>query len=208
MEKKTRRKKQNIWIAIIILILVGAFRLIVTKDNPKIIIDDTIKMFMQDDTVNNTKKNNTTKNNNKNNDELENINSYDDNVKIPVEYVRTVDGDTIVAKLDGQEIKIRMLYIDTPESTKTVEPYGKEASNYTKNKMEKAKKIEIEFDGDKTDRYDRTLCWVFVDGKLYQEEITKKGLVEKFYDYGTYKYEQECINALENAKENKRKLWQ
>ncbi|MCE3399538.1 thermonuclease family protein, partial [Staphylococcus aureus] len=44
---------------------------------------------------------------------------------------RVVDGDTFLAKKDGERIKVRMIGMDTPETVKPntpVQPYGKEAS--------------------------------------------------------------------------------
>ncbi|MGX9136193.1 thermonuclease family protein [Rummeliibacillus sp. JY-2-4R] len=76
--------------------------------------------------------------------------------------------------------------MDTPESTYKIEPYGKTASKYTCSKLKNAKKIQSQYDGPKKDKYGRTLVWVFVDGKLLQESLVKKGYVEKSYDYGTY----------------------
>lgn len=115
-----------------------------------------------------------------------------------------VDGDTAWFNIDGENTKVRFLYIDTPESTKQVEAYGKEASEYTKNELTNAKTIELELnnDGDQTDKYDRLLAWVFVDGELLQEKLARQGLVEKFYDYGyDYTYKQEIIVADNQAKE-------
>lgn len=115
-----------------------------------------------------------------------------------------VDGDTAWFNIDGENTKVRFLYIDTPESTNQVEAYGKEASEYTKNELTNAKTIELELnkDGDQTDKYDRLLAWVFVDGELLQEKLARQGLVEKFYDYGyDYTYKQEIIVADNQAKE-------
>ena len=44
---------------------------------------------------------------------------------------KCVDGDTAWFNVDGKKTKVRFLYIDTPESTNEIEPYGKEASEYT-----------------------------------------------------------------------------
>lgn len=119
---------------------------------------------------------------------------------------KCVDGDTAWFNINGEKTKVRFLYIDTPESTKEVEPYGVEASNYTKESLINAKKIELELnmDGDSNDKYDRLLAWVFVDGELLQEKLARQGLVEKFYDYGiNYTYKSEIIEADKEAK-NKR----
>ena len=45
---------------------------------------------------------------------------------------QVVDGDTIHVRLEnGKEEKVRFIGMDTPESTREVEPYRKEATAYT-----------------------------------------------------------------------------
>ena len=91
---------------------------------------------------------------------------------------KCVDGDTAWFNIDGESTKVRFLYIDTPESTNQVEPYGKEASDYTQTQLTNAKKIELELneDGETEDKYGRMLAWVFVDGELLQEKLARAGL--------------------------------
>lgn len=115
---------------------------------------------------------------------------------------KCVDGDTAWFNIDGKSTKVRFLYIDTPESTNQIEPYGKEASDYTKEQLTNASIIELELnnDGDTIDKYDRMLAWVFVDGELLQEKLAREGLVEKFYDYGfDYTYKKDIIAANDEA---------
>lgn len=109
---------------------------------------------------------------------------------IEVKLDQCVDGDTAWFIYNNKSSKFRFLAIDTPESTNKIEPYGKEASEFTCNELKKAKKIEIEFDSnsDKQDKYERFLAWIFVDGKLLQEKIINKGYAEIKYIYGEYKY--------------------
>ena len=113
--------------------------------------------------------------------------------KETVKYASCVDGDTIKVYINNEEKTIRLLAIDTPESVKPdteVEYYGKEASEYTCNKIKKAKKIELEYDdnSDKYDKYDRILAWVFIDGKLLQTDLVENGYAEVAYLYNDYKY--------------------
>lgn len=130
--------------------------------------------------------------------------------KIEVILSKCVDGDTAWFILDGEEIKARFLAIDTPESTNKIEPFGKEASNYTCNLLNNATKIEIEYDenSDKLDKYDRHLVWVFVDDELLQNLIIQQGLGQIEYVYGDYKY----LTTLETseliAKNNQIGIWQ
>lgn len=124
--------------------------------------------------------------------------------KETVKFSKCVDGDTIKVIKDEKEYTVRMLAIDTPESvhpTKGVEYYGKEASEYTCNKVTNAKKIELEYDenSDKTDKYDRLLAWIFVDGTLLQKELIEKGYAKIAYLYDDYKYTKELESAQEQA---------
>ncbi|MEH7454401.1 thermonuclease family protein [Gottfriedia acidiceleris] len=124
--------------------------------------------------------------------------------KITVGLIKCIDGDTAKFTEVGTT---RFLYIDTPESTRTIEPYGKEASAYTCNLLKNAKTIQLEYDGPKKDKYNRTLAWVWIDGRLIQKEIIKKGYVEKFYDYGNYAYESELRSLQATAQQQRVGLW-
>ena len=115
---------------------------------------------------------------------------------------RVVDGDTVYLNIANRSVKVRLLYIDTPESTKQVEPYGKEASEYTGQLLSQAGLIQVQYnpEGDRKDNYGRALLWVFVDGELLQTKIARAGYCEKFYDYGyDYLYEDEIVAAHQEA---------
>ena len=121
---------------------------------------------------------------------------------------KCVDGDTAIFIIDNEEIRVRFLAIDTPESvhpTKEVEAYGKNASEYTCNKLTNAKKITLEFDtgSTKTDKYGRTLAWVYVDGSMLQKELIEIGYAKVKYIYGKYKYIDELLkNEKRQLKNN------
>lgn len=132
--------------------------------------------------------------------------------KVEVKFVDTVDGDTAEFEMNGETIKVRFLAVDTPESvhpTKEVQAYGVEASNFTKQKLKNAKKIELEFDNnsDKTDKYNRYLAWVWVDGELLQNLLVKEGLAKVAYLYADYKYTEQLQESEKVAKEEKIKIW-
>lgn len=142
------------------------------------------------------------------------INTIDDTntTKIEVKYSESVDGDTAKFKIDGEEITVRFLGIDTPETvhpTKGEEPYGKEASNYTKQKLENADKIEIEYDenASEKDKYERALVWVWVDDTLLQEELISKGLAKTYMLQDNYKYAWILQENEEKAQEQKVRIW-
>lgn len=139
-----------------------------------------------------------------------NINVFADEIK--VEFSKCVDGDTAKFIYKNEVITARFLAIDTPESVHPTigeEPFGKDASNFTCNTLEKADEIVLEFDSnsDKTDKYDRYLVWVFVDGKLLQKELVSKGYAEVAYLYDDYKYTEELEKAQEKAKKKGIGIW-
>ena len=102
-----------------------------------------------------------------------------------------VDGDTTHFEVSDRTIaptgvlKARYLAINTPESTGQIEPWGKKASNYTKNALSEATDIIIESDTatwnlDSTG--DRHLVWVWYktakdnDYRNLNLEILQSGL--------------------------------
>lgn len=129
-----------------------------------------------------------------------------------VTFESCVDGDTIRVLIDGKKTTVRFLAVDTPETKhpkKGVEPYGKEASDYTCNRVKDAKKLEIEYDkgSSKTDKYERALGWIFVDDSLLQKELVEKGYAKVAYLYGKYMYTEELQKEEEKAKEAKLGVW-
>ena len=139
--------------------------------------------------------------------------------KEKVEFVKCVDGDTFRVMINGEEHLVRMLAVDTPELAKNgkkAEYYAYDAKEYTCNKITNAKMIELEYDpkSDKVDKYDRVLAWVYVDGKLLQEDLVRNGYAKVAYLYDDYKYidilkeKQELASAKEigiwNSEEKKK----
>ncbi|EHL13165.1 hypothetical protein HMPREF9629_00465 [Peptoanaerobacter stomatis] len=109
------------------------------------------------------------------------------------EVTNIFDGDTIAIKIDGEEQRIRLLQIDTPEvnhkDIKKSIPMALKATEFTSNFV-KDKKITLEFDKEQKDQYGRWLAYVYVDGKCLNEELVKKGFA-KVVKYGenTKKYD-------------------
>lgn len=132
--------------------------------------------------------------------------------RVSVKFEACVDGDTIKVILDDKKTTVRFLAIDTPETkhpTKGEQPFGKEASNYTCDKVKNAKKLEIEYDegSTKTDKYNRTLGWVFVDDTLLQKDLVSLGYAKVAYLYGNYKYTDELKKEESTAKSKKLGVW-
>jgi micrococcal nuclease len=125
--------------------------------------------------------------------------------RIVVTLDRCVDGDTAWFYPIG---KARFLYIDTPEIYPEMQPFGQEAADYTCDALSDAKVIQIEYEGRREDDYGRQLVWVWVDGKLLQEELARSGYVGRVYDYDDYKYEKRIDQAIKEAQKNKAGIYQ
>lgn len=133
--------------------------------------------------------------------------------KVVVHNVIPVDGDTIKVDYDGEKkVPVRFLLIDTPETKHPklgVQPFGKDASNFTKNAIAKANKVELEFESDgKRDKYGRLLAYVYVDGESLQEKLLAKGLARVAYIYkSNYIHLDEYQKVEEKAKDKKLNIW-
>lgn len=132
--------------------------------------------------------------------------------RIPADFVRHVDGDTTVLKIEGKEHKVRFLLIDTPETVKPntkVQPYGLESSKRTKELLSTASEITFEYDsGNKTDRYGRVLGYIFVDGTLLQKTLVSEGLARVAYvKEPNTKYLLELEEEQEKAKNESLGIW-
>lgn len=141
-----------------------------------------------------------------------NPNLYANKTMDGIQLVDCVDGDTAKLQIDGKNETVRFLAIDTPETKhpqKGIEPYGKEASDFTCTFLKNGSEIKLEYDSNSEDRdkYDRVLAWVFIDGKLLQEELIKQGYAKVAYIYGDYSYLDRLYNAEQFAQVNSIGIW-
>ena len=124
-----------------------------------------------------------------------------------VRVVRVVDGDTLV--LDGDE-RVRLIGVDTPETkhpTKPVEPFGPEASSFTKKFVE-GQMVQLKFDKNKRDRYQRLLAYVYKGEWCLNEELIRAGYSECITTYPFDKTLQRQFQAAESeAKADRRGIW-
>ncbi len=132
--------------------------------------------------------------------------------RIPVELSSTVDGDTAKFIYNGKEGSFRFLLIDTPETKHPrigKQPFGQEASDRTKSLLMNANKIEVEFDvGEKQDKYQRYLAYIYIDGEMVNEILVREGLAKVAYVYPpNTRYLDRLESAQAVAKEQKLGIW-
>ncbi len=133
---------------------------------------------------------------------------------------RVIDGDTIVLS-DGQ--KVRLTGIDTPEvyfsekllrdskksgdDVKTIQALGKRASAFTKE-LCLGKKVRLEYDVNRRDRYKRTLAYVYLeDGTFVNAKIIQEGFAQVMTVAPNVKYADLFLKLQKEAREANRGLW-
>ena len=98
--------------------------------------------------------------------------------RIPATVVHVVDGDTVIARFDnGTAETIRLLGVDTPEVVdprKPVQCFGHAASDFTKSHLT-GKRVSLELDAEKRDKYGRLLAYVILGEHRYNDELLERG---------------------------------
>lgn len=112
--------------------------------------------------------------------------------------LRIIDGDTI----ETEQGKIRLLGINAPETTKK-EKYSQEAKDFLEKEILN-KTVTLEYGKYKTDRYKRTLAYIFLNKENINLKLVKEGLANYYFPSGKDIHYQEFKIAWENCiKENK-----
>ena len=120
---------------------------------------------------------------------------------------RVVDGDTIIANINGEKSRIRMIGINTPESVSSDSSKnckeGVIASNYTKSMLTKGMTIYLEYDESRTDIYGRTLAYIWLTNKC---DTTSYNDFCK-YNYGAILLKNTYCESVYYAPNGKYKGW-
>ena len=128
------------------------------------------------------------------------------------EVVRVVDGDTIVVRIDGQEEKVRLIGINTPESVdprKPVECFGKDASKHAAELLPEGTAVRLVRDVEARDRYQRLLAYVYrADDGLF---VNLAQVTDGFAEPATYPpnvaHVDEFAAAARTARDRNIGLW-
>ena len=108
-----------------------------------------------------------------------------------MEYISNYDADTLKLRFlegpnKGQVVKTRLLLIDATEmkdrKTGKPQPFAVEGQERAEQLLRNAKTITSTFDvGERVDKYDRALLYVFLDNKLLQTSLVEEGLASIRY---------------------------
>lgn len=126
---------------------------------------------------------------------------------------RVIDGDTFVIKKGREDIKIRLIGVDTPESVHTDKTkntvWGKKASKYTKSRLV-GTTVYIETDIQSLDAYGRTLAYVYTDKaktKMFNKELVQRGYARAVCYEPNSLYKKEFASLQKKARQAKKGFW-
>nr|WP_279664292.1 thermonuclease family protein [Ectobacillus ponti] len=128
---------------------------------------------------------------------------------LPVKVLRTVDGDTLKVSYQGKEETVRLILVDTPETVKPntpVQPFGKEASDFTKAQLT-GQTVELELDAQERDQYGRLLAYVWYKGSLYNAQLLEKGYARVAVFPPNTKYVDQFRHIQKKAQDAQLGIW-
>lgn len=117
---------------------------------------------------------------------------------------RVIDGDTFTCA-GGR--RVRLLLIDAPEGAQ--HPAGDSATAALQRLIHRDVDVSLEFGRDSTDRYGRTLAFVWLaDGRMINEELVRRGwAVVYLYDRKNLRYAPRIEAAQDSARAARRGWW-
>jgi endonuclease YncB( thermonuclease family) len=112
---------------------------------------------------------------------------------------RVLDGDSVVLS-DGRQV--RYLGINSPEVD---QPFSDEARALNRRLVE-GKDVRLELDGQPTDRYGRTLAYVYVGDQFINGEVVRAGLAHLLVFHPLRHYDT-LVARQREAREASRGMW-
>lgn len=132
---------------------------------------------------------------------------------------RVVDGDTAIFRLEsGARERVRFIGVDTPESTTKHEPFGEEASAYTKGVLPPGRRVLLETDAEERDRYGRMLAYVWLEvptaisdveirAKMLNAKLALDGYAQQMTFPPNVRYADKFKRYVSEARTAQRGLW-
>ncbi len=130
--------------------------------------------------------------------------------RLSAHVVRIIDGDTIKVLMNGREETIRLILVDTPETKHPdlgVQPYGPEASAFTKKRLT-GKDIQIEPGIDQRDQFGRLLAYIYLDDEMFNKMLVEEGYARVAVYPPNTKYLDEFKQIEKKAKKSEIGIWQ
>jgi micrococcal nuclease len=123
--------------------------------------------------------------------------------------VSVVAGDTIDVQLDGQQVRVRYIGVNTPETkhpTEGQEPCGPEASAANRRLVE-GQTVRLELDVQAWDRSQRLLAYVYVGDVMVNAELVRQGYAQVATFPPNVRYVDQLRPLQQEAREAGRGCW-
>jgi micrococcal nuclease len=126
--------------------------------------------------------------------------------------VRVVDGDTVVVGLAGNEEKVRLIGIDTPETKKPNTPvqcFGEQASARLHELVPDTTPVRLERDAEERDHYGRLLAYLYrtSDGLFVNLSLAADGYAVPLSIAPNVTHADEFRSAAADARGHGKGLW-
>ena len=119
---------------------------------------------------------------------------------------RVIDGDTI--ELEGGE-RVRLIGVNTPEKNDAraeVRQLAAAATEFTR-RLSEGRRVRLEYDRERQDRYGRTLAYVFLeDGAFVNVQIVRQGYGFAYTRF-PFRYRENFRAYEREARQSGRGLW-
>lgn len=119
-----------------------------------------------------------------------------------------VDGDTVRLEVDGAELRVRLIGIDTPEVYPELECFGTEATDALEQLAPVGSTVQYAYDRDPRDPYDRDLLYLTNDdGTFINLAMVENGFAYAVLFEPNDAYWPELQAAERDARDAGRGLW-
>ncbi len=127
----------------------------------------------------------------------------------PIRFV--TDGDTLHVEIKGEDVTIRLIGLDAPEIDYYEPEKSSEEGNLAKEYLKELcrnKKAYVEYDAEKTDKYGRTLAYLWLeDGTFLNEKILEDGYADVLTISPNTRHSLRLTKAFFKARLTKAGLW-
>ena len=102
--------------------------------------------------------------------------------------------------------KARFIGVDTPEVYPSPVCYGRKASAFTERRLA-GERVRVTYGEDPIDPYDRALVYVWLDGRMFNLELVRKGFATVEIYEPNDRYETRLRRLQRKARAKERGLW-
>jgi micrococcal nuclease len=122
---------------------------------------------------------------------------------------KVIDGDTIEVNINGRNMKVRYIGINTPETINSGQKAGCLADEATlRNKrLVEGQQVRLVSDVSETDKYGRLLRYVYVGDVFVNMALVNEGFAKAITYPPDVKFAQSFLEAEKTARERKVGLW-